>query len=753
MWQRFWTSLWGEGTVRTCIANAAVSALPHLPIWGDRLPDGHPLTSTSTVSGDTWLNIGPEDVGPWSEADFVAFLETAGREFHVEDDAHAHAHAHGHGARVRLLDLVMRGKPDETVAEILRGNRLGRMAAAEPPLARETEVERRLELSVWAALSSIMGEMPHRYPASHYVSVRVPTDGGVGVVRMPPHLRNWYRLDRAVEATLCGFPPRADAAGLFAHHAEMVNMTSAVARLVRLCGRFIIEIKLDAVCPQRRYVRWRNHTAEELHDRNAAVGGGLLDYVLSEHFDPHFNPVAQVTTYACATRTRHVAVCTLNHMTYGCVEMREGADGTTQPFVHLTPKFDWSSAAPPLPSRPDWSHWEVLIRFVLATIGEWYAADIPDALKLKFVRRPKRKFRDADDEDDEDDSGGDDGDDDAPMDDVGSAPKGGSRAARGRGGSAKRGRTAAAAATSSSGGAHRTRRSQAPGARSRPGRAQGELARSWGTRDEPLIEPVCWADLWAPLRFAVPRTHPVEVECSEDHLEGDADLIAEGRVGPVYRQRLQGRDAVVKILAWSCPRESDLSDGVDPVKYRAEMEREADAYGRLRELQGASIPRLLWFGEIVANAADALVTEYAGAPLPPIITSAQFDAAVQALEDVHRHGVLHGDVALRNFVCNGDGGGEDAKCVRVVDFGLAVFREEVDDGDGAWARRAAEEMEQARRALQTLLTRAGDKGMDLAGRRRGNNKRRSASALEADAEGGGESEVERGSPSRRRRTN
>ena len=42
-----------------------------------------------------------------------------------------------------------------------------------------------------------------------------------------------------------------------------------------------------------------------------------------------------------------------------------------------------------------------------------------------------------------------------------------------------------------------------------------------------------------------------------ERLDGDAELIGCGRMGPVYRQTLQGRDAAVKLLIWTVQGEVD----------------------------------------------------------------------------------------------------------------------------------------------------------------------------------------------------
>ena len=64
---------------------------------------------------------------------------------------------------------------------------------------------------------------------------------------------------------------------------------------------------------------------------------------------------------------------------------------------------------------------------------------------------------------------------------------------------------------------------------------------------------------------------------------------------------------------------------------------------------------------------------------------------MKALDSLHENGVLHGDVALRNFVCEGDK-------VMILDFGFSKFHEHFDD-EADWANEVQEE----KRILTKLL--------------------------------------------------
>lgn len=70
-------------------------------------------------------------------------------------------------------------------------------------------------------------------------------------------------------------------------------------------------------------------------------------------------------------------------------------------------------------------------------------------------------------------------------------------------------------------------------------------------------------------------------------------------------------------------------------------------------LQGIHIPRLLAEGTYHRGLAAFIATEAGGGPLSIEILRSRpllVDQALQTLAAVHQHGVLHGDVQLKNFV-------------------------------------------------------------------------------------------------------
>ena len=196
-----------------------------------------------------------------------------------------------------------------------------------------------------------------------------------------------------------------------------------------------------------------------------------------------------------------------------------------------------------------------------------------------------------------------------------------------------------------------------------------------------------YADLYDPRRFpAEDQLVPPEIQFAPHALPGDAEEIARGRVGSVYRKTIRGVDVVCKVL-----RIGERENEDEWREVLGEMQREHEAYNRLEALQGKVVPRFLAEGGYLGGCVQLLATEYAGASLDdhedvaalPIARDVA-TRALAALDAVHAAGVLHGDVALRNFVMR-----EVDGAVLVLDFGFAVFREEVEEEE--WVARVARE--------------------------------------------------------------
>lgn len=207
-----------------------------------------------------------------------------------------------------------------------------------------------------------------------------------------------------------------------------------------------------------------------------------------------------------------------------------------------------------------------------------------------------------------------------------------------------------------------------------------------------VFDRLFWEDLFDPIRFAIPAID-FKLEVTNDHLAGDAELIGYSRSGPIFRKMLQGRDAVVKALVYDVLRdELDGERFVYPLKIREEMRNELAIYRKCRNLQGKVIPTLLWYGEIVQGSTDCLVTEWVGEILDDekLLNKARVNGARNALRALHECGVVHNDVALKNFTClHGN--------VFILDFGFSSLREDYQADD--WNKLCEEEMRELERCV------------------------------------------------------
>ena len=540
-------------------------------------PMGASMSSTTAASA-AWLRLTGDDVCKWDDDAFADFLDGASNVKVALRD----------GSVVPVFDLVMASKVVQMIDSILEGTGLGQ----DFPIRYDAALATHLQSSVWLALNYVMGnggQVLNHLPASEFMTTRVDRGNGT-FVQVPPQydaftykfggggcaVESWIRSGGHVKPAPPAFEGPGDAAQIAAEH----------------CARFVVEVKRDSVYPKAMP---QGASPEDC----SKLSSHIVDYMTSELFDETRNPAAQAILRGYMTRTRAIGICTGNRMAYGWIE---SATGATQ--ARFTRNFDWSAPGAPLASRRTWSHFEVLIRFLLASYGSWYLGTFPDKLKDVYKRRNKERTVQEPSEKRRRRGGG-----------GGSRSGGGDQAARG------------SDAATSTGGSRRMAPSQ----------------RTWA------LERLYWEDLWAPLRFAVPATHPVEVECTTAHLEGDATLLAVGRMGPTYRKTLQGRDVVVKVLAYCVPRDLDGEAGVMPTRLRGELQREVEAYDRLEDLWGVVVPHMLWFGSIVDDMADALATEYVGGPMSRTVTPSLVESAIQALKAIHARGVLHGDAEVKNF--------------------------------------------------------------------------------------------------------
>jgi len=347
---------------------------------------------------------------------------------------------------------------------------------------------------------------------------------------------------------------------------------------------------------------------------NPILRGHLVDYVQSglACVNVH-DPLKQLAGYLLLLRRRFGVITTLNETCFTLLQL----SGDEEWKMLVTERFDVRNARP-LGDAADWSLWEIWLRFILVSSAQPHNDKVPTKIREHFRL-------------------------------VG---------------------VSAEAMEASTLGAVITASGPAAASSSAAGATGGSAL---GAKQQAFV--MSWADLWDPRRFPDATMHvPPEVEFSADKLDGDAEVIAEGRVGRTYRKTIRGEDAVVKVLLRYGERaDLDGDERVYPEKIVGELRREEQAYRRLEALQGVVVPTFLCRLYVLGGSVVLFATRYAGESLDgdaPL--SADVKAQMRAcLEALHAHGVAHGDVAVKNFVQDKDGR------VCVLDFGFSEFKDEV----------------------------------------------------------------------------
>lgn len=110
-------------------------------------------------------------------------------------------------------------------------------------------------------------------------------------------------------------------------------------------------------------------------------------------------------------------------------------------------------------------------------------------------------------------------------------------------------------------------------------------------------------------------------------------------------------------------------DGSDPDAIHS-YEAELKTYGKLKELQGLHIPRLLFWGPLQESSNPTLVFQNCGTPLSkiPLLTRQHKRAAWRALRGLHSKGAVHGDLSLHHLLWN-----VEKKRMVLVDLAMATL--------------------------------------------------------------------------------
>ena len=119
-----------------------------------------------------------------------------------------------------------------------------------------------------------------------------------------------------------------------------------------------------------------------------------------------------------------------------------------------------------------------------------------------------------------------------------------------------------------------------------------------------------------------------------------------------------------------------------------EMLCEAEIYISLKKLQGRTIPKLKGYG-YTAGGLFAIVTDIAGSPIKAEdMNNEQCNkAVVNALAQIHKHGILHGDIRRDNILVKP---ARNRIKVSIIDFGFS--RKILDEGEAQREMMALKKM-------------------------------------------------------------
>ena len=142
--------------------------------------------------------------------------------------------------------------------------------------------------------------------------------------------------------------------------------------------------------------------------------------------------------------------------------------------------------------------------------------------------------------------------------------------------------------------------------------------------------------------------HKKEVASIEIELEMEdlniCENIGYGRSGVVYKGHFKGID-----VAWK------LCDASKRPEVRKELLNEVSVYGKMQDIQGIYIPRLVVHGTVLGGMFYTIGTTLITGYYPTNPSEEEKKLARTALDAVHQHGFLHNDIRKDNFLISKNG--------------------------------------------------------------------------------------------------
>ena len=687
--------------------------------------------STKTSAG--WLQADCMNVEHFDDTKFVEMLKKAEEVEIVKPN----------GQKLKLWDCL-KNRPMGLDKDYLNGVAYGSACRDKANLANlipsfnEENVKELTFMYVWEVVKNIFSEEldTNTYDflkgievPGHYLQCTVDPYASE-IAPIPAQFEKIYRPDRAIDihSRFLQMPESIDAMDLDADKYKVNTSKKEPVLDVRAMNflqnsvSLVIEDKADPLCPRAPWLE-NPKSGGTKEEANKVIGGNPAGYVNHQrYFDPMHNPIGQLVTYAVASRTKPFVLSTTNTLTLGVVDHVGDLSKIDDKYMIPVDEKDKSTSVAPkinkskMPQQVkeqcligvkvskkfettrtgnskdpnqvllegvNWSMWEILLRFIVCNFGKWRLNEISEFLKEMFRVRleTKRKIK-AEKKAKKGEQGGRGArkkDDEEDEEDEEEEKRRNER--KGKQGEKKK-------------------EEKLFNNKSKSSNASGKRRSGAANEEEPsdsFLSSFAYSDLWDDCRFAIPATHSADVECTPHKLPGDAELLGHGRTGNVYRKTLEGKDCVIKVLILNerglqkeDPNPSDLSD---------EMENEWDIYcTNLEQLQGKTVPRMFFYNEVV-NGIEVLITEYCGESLANWEKERKLSIihksnAIAALDSIHDAGILHGDVALKNFVCK-----KGTNKVFVIDFGFSSKKEDY-ESEEKWKKLILEEKNELREILK-----------------------------------------------------
>ncbi|CAG8436190.1 13048_t:CDS:2 [Funneliformis mosseae] len=142
---------------------------------------------------------------------------------------------------------------------------------------------------------------------------------------------------------------------------------------------------------------------------------------------------------------------------------------------------------------------------------------------------------------------------------------------------------------------------------------------------------------------------PKNSTISTKYLKINGKCLGSARMGGVFISSYKGETIALKLC--------DISKHPELL---GEMQKEVECYQRMKDIQGNYIPKLICNGYILNGMFFVIGTSYGGKRMNEgddegygVITRDEYDLAIKALDQIHAHDIIHGDIRPENILFDG----------------------------------------------------------------------------------------------------